>query len=109
MSRFLHTHQTNPPSSVIPLLYALRGLERVQGPGERMRVLRARCLISGQVGQMSVCACLRASVAEYGQFKIVFEAIAELMTPPEKPTRKIGFEVKEGRAEYGKGSKRKKG
>jgi hypothetical protein len=26
-------------------------------------------------------------VAEYGQFKIVFEAIAELMTPPEKPDR----------------------
>jgi hypothetical protein len=41
------------------------------------------------------------------QFKIVFEAIAELMTPPEKPPRKIGFEVTEGRAKYGKGSKRK--
>ena len=37
------------------------------------------------------------------QFKTVFEAIAELMTPPEKPARKIGFEVKEGRAKYGKG------
>ena len=36
------------------------------------------------------------------QFKIVFEAIAELMTPPEKPRRKIGFEVKEKRASYGR-------
>ena len=43
------------------------------------------------------------------QFKIVFEAIAELMTPPENPRRKIGFEVKEKRARYGKGAKRKKG
>lgn len=34
------------------------------------------------------------------QFKIVFEAIAELMTPPEKPRRKIGFQVKEKRATY---------
>jgi hypothetical protein len=42
------------------------------------------------------------------QFKIVFEAIAELMTPPEKPRRKIGFEVKEKRAGYGKGGKTKK-
>ena len=36
------------------------------------------------------------------EFKIVFEAIAELMTPPEKPRRKIGFEVKEKRASYGR-------
>ena len=31
---------------------------------------------------------------KYGsQFKIVFNAIKELMTPPEKPERKIGFKV----------------
>ena len=41
------------------------------------------------------------------QFKIVFEAIAELMTPPDKPQRKIGFQVKEKRATYGKGKKGK--
>ena len=39
------------------------------------------------------------------QFKIVFEAIAELMAPPEKPRRKIGFEVKEKRASYGRKGK----
>ncbi|MDY6987747.1 MAG: ORF6N domain-containing protein [Thermodesulfobacteriota bacterium] len=36
----------------------------------------------------------------------IFEAIRQLMAPPEKPKRKIGFEVKEKRAAYGK---RKKG
>jgi hypothetical protein len=36
------------------------------------------------------------------QFGLVFDAIRALMTPPEKPQRKIGFEVKEGRAEYGR-------
>jgi hypothetical protein len=41
-----------------------------------------------------------------GQFKIIFEAIAELMTPPERPRRKIGFEVKEKRASYGKSRRR---
>ena len=43
------------------------------------------------------------------QFKIVFEAIAELMTPPGKPRKRIGFGIKEGRAKYAKGSKRTTG
>jgi len=42
------------------------------------------------------------------QFKIVFEAIAELMTPPEKSKRKIGFDIKESQAGYGKRVDRKK-
>ena len=36
------------------------------------------------------------------QFKIVFEVINQLMTPPEKPHKKIGFVVKEKKAAYGK-------
>ena len=36
------------------------------------------------------------------QFKIVFEVISQLMTPPAKPRKKIGFMVKEKRAAYGK-------
>ena len=43
------------------------------------------------------------------QFKIVFEAIAELMTPPEKPRKKIGFDIKEPSAKYGKRAKKKSG
>jgi hypothetical protein len=38
----------------------------------------------------------------------IFEAIRQLMTPPEEPRRKIGLEVKEKRAGYGKGAKTKK-
>lgn len=34
------------------------------------------------------------------QFKIVFEAIRQLMKPPEKPKRKIGFKVKESQSRY---------
>ena len=36
------------------------------------------------------------------QFKVVFDAIRALMAPPEKPRKKIGFEVKEPKARYGK-------
>lgn len=35
MSRFLHTYQTNPPPSVVPVLHALRGLEGTKRTGER--------------------------------------------------------------------------
>jgi hypothetical protein len=34
------------------------------------------------------------------QFKIVFDALRELMQPPEKPRREIGFQVKERKAQY---------
>jgi len=36
------------------------------------------------------------------QFRIVFEVINQLMTPPAKPRKKIGFVVKEKKAAYGK-------
>ena len=36
------------------------------------------------------------------QFKLVFDAIRQLMTPPEPNRRKIGFLVKEKAARYGK-------
>jgi len=43
------------------------------------------------------------------QFKIVFEAIRQLMTPPAKPRKKIGFVIKENQAAYSRRSvKRKK-
>jgi DNA-binding PadR family transcriptional regulator len=42
------------------------------------------------------------------QFKVVFNAIRALMEPPEKSRKPIGFEVKEGKAAYGKTMKRRK-
>jgi len=35
------------------------------------------------------------------QFRVVFDSIRQLMTPPETKKRKIGFEVRESRARYG--------
>jgi len=36
------------------------------------------------------------------QFKVVFDAIRQLMTPPEPNKRKIGFLVKERAPRYGR-------
>ena len=39
------------------------------------------------------------------QFKVVFEAIRQLMAPPDKKVKKIGFTVKEKQKAYGKKAK----
>jgi hypothetical protein len=43
------------------------------------------------------------------QFRVVFDAIRELMTPPDRPCKQIGFHVREKSAVYrvsGKGKRR---
>ena len=42
------------------------------------------------------------------QFRVVFEAIKQLIDNKDKPQRKIGFEVKEAAAAYSKRNKRKR-
>jgi len=42
------------------------------------------------------------------QIQAIFEAIRQLMTPPAKPRKKIGFEVKEKQAAYGRKKKMNK-
>lgn len=41
------------------------------------------------------------------QFRVVFEAIRQLMTPADPPRKRIGFEAKEAAAPYGKGVKKR--
>jgi hypothetical protein len=38
----------------------------------------------------------------YAQFRVVFEAIRQLMAPPDRPRKKIGFLAREPRARYGR-------
>jgi len=93
---------------VAMLSSVLRSKRAVQVNIEIMRAfVRLRQML---VSHKDLARKLAALEKKYDdQFKIVFEAIAELMAPPEKPRRKIGFGVKEGQAKYGKGSKRKPG
>jgi hypothetical protein len=37
------------------------------------------------------------------QFKVVFDAIRQLMAAPGRPPKKIGFQLREKRAAYGRG------
>jgi len=41
------------------------------------------------------------------KIEAIFEAIRQLMMPPERPRKKIGFEIKEGPAKHGRGKKGK--
>jgi phage regulator Rha-like protein len=41
------------------------------------------------------------------EIQTIFEAIRQLMTPPEKPRKKIGFELKEPKGRYGKRTRKK--
>ena len=69
--------------------------------------VRLRQMLDAHKGLRRKLAALEKKYDD--QFKIVFEAIAELMTPPEKPRKKIGFEVKEKPGGYRKKATRKKG
>jgi hypothetical protein len=42
----------------------------------------------------------------YAQFKVVFDALRQLMTPPEPKKRKIGFTVRERKTQYRTHSRR---
>jgi hypothetical protein len=87
----------------------------------RSSVLRSERVIEVNIAIMRAFVQLREMVAsnmelarklkqmekKYDQqFKVVLEAIHQLMTPHETPRKKIGFEVKEGCAVYGKRKKR---
>ncbi|MDY6837834.1 MAG: ORF6N domain-containing protein [Thermodesulfobacteriota bacterium] len=90
---------------VAMLSSVLRSKRAVQVNIEIMRAfVRLRQMLSAHKDLERKLAALEKKYDD--QFKIVFEAIAELMTPPEKPRKKIGFEVKEDRAKYGKGGKK---
>ena len=93
---------------VAMLSSVLRSKRAVQVNIEIMRAfVRLRQMLDAHKDLRRKLAALEKKYDD--QFKIVFEAIAELMTPPEEPRRKIGFEVKEKRAGYEKGENRKKG
>jgi len=92
---------------VAMLSSVLRSKRAVQVNIEIMRAfVRLRQMLSTHKDLKRKLAALEKKYDD--QFKIVFEAIAELMTSPEKPRRKIGFDVKEKRVPYGKKGKKTK-
>lgn len=86
---------------VAMLSSVLRSKRAIQVNVEIMRTfVRLRRLLASNA---QLAAKLDALEKKYdAQFKVVFDAIRQLMTPPEPNKRKIGFLVKEKSAKYGK-------
>ena len=87
---------------VAMLSSVLRSKRAIQVNIEIMRAfVRLRRMLASDV---ELARKLKALEKKYdGQFKVVFEAIRQLMAPPAAPQKKIGFQIKEKRAFYGKG------
>jgi hypothetical protein len=88
-----------------------------QGVAMLSRVLRSPRAVRTNVEIMRAFVRLRRLLASHedlarklaalerkydSQFKVVFDAIRVLMTPPAKPRRSIGFKVEEGWPRYGR-------
>ena len=93
---------------VAMLSSVLRSKRAVQVNIEIMRAfVRLRQLMATHTDLARKLTALEQKYDE--QFKVVFDAIRALMTPPAKPRKKIGFVVKEKQAAYGhRGPKRKR-
>ena len=89
-----------------------------QGVAMLSSVLRSDRAVKVNIGIMRAFVRLRAVLATHkdlaakleamekkydAQFKVVFDAIRQLMIPPEPKKRKIGFLVRERAAKYGRG------
>jgi len=86
---------------VAMLSSVLRSKRAVQVNVEIMRTfVRLRQMLSSHA---DLARKLEALEKKYdAQFRVVFDAIRQLMTPPEPKKRKIGFLVKERAAKYGR-------
>jgi len=103
-------------SKYLPMAFTEQGVAMLSS------VLKSRSAIEVNIAIMRAFVELRKMISSHAnlerklialekkydeQFKVVFDAIRALMAPTEKPKQKIGFEVKEPRARYGKKGNRK--
>lgn len=99
-------HRKYPPyaftqEGVAMLSGVLRGPRAVQVNIEIMRAfVRLRRILQEHADLARKLAALEKRYDM--QFKVVFDAIRELMAPPVRTKRPIGFEVKEKRGAYGR-------
>jgi hypothetical protein len=84
---------------VAMLSSVLRSKRAIQVNIEIMRAfVKLRKILASHVG---LARKLEALEKKYdSQFKVVFEAIRQLMAPKEAPNKRIGFQLKEKRASY---------
>lgn len=91
---------------VAMLSSVLRSKRAVRVNIEIMRAfVRLRQILAAHKNLEQKLAALENKYDE--QFQVVFEAIRQLMAPPDRPRKRIGFEANEQAARYGKEAKRK--
>ena len=99
-----------------PMAFTEQGVAMLSGvlKSERaievnIAIMRAFVKLRQMLASNAQLACkLEEMEMKYDErFRIVFEAIDQLMTPPEKPRKRIGFEVKEPKGRYGKRTRKK--
>ena len=65
--------------------------------------VQLRKMMSSQTELTHKLDQIEKDIAEHDeQITAIFEAIRQLMTPPDTPKKKIGFQVKEPKTPYGK-------
>ena len=65
--------------------------------------VRLRRLVASNASLARKLAELEDKLGQHDeQIQAIFEAIRQLMTPPDRPKKRIGFEVSEPKAKYGK-------
>ncbi len=86
----------------------LRSKRAVQVNIEIMRVfVKLRHVVSTHKELAVKLRQLERKIEKHDEsIEAIFEAIRQLMTPPEKPRKRIGFDIKERRAAYGKRAKK---
>ena len=94
---------------VAMLSSVLRSKRAVQVNVEVMRAfVRLRDMVSAHKDLARKLAELEQRIEKHDEdIRLIFEAIRQLMAPPERPPRKIGFEVSEKSPTYRTGRRRK--
>ena len=105
-------------SKYLPMVFTEQGVAMLSSVVNSRRAIQVNILIMRAFVKMRQMASshkdLLQKVEEMEkrydeQFRVVFEAIRQLMAPPEKPRKKIGFEVSEPKGRYGKRTRKKEG
>lgn len=111
---------SSPTSKHAPRMYAFteQGVAMLSGVLNTPRAIRVNIGIMRTFVQLRQLLASHADLARKlaelekkydAQFQVVFDAIRQLMTPPERPKRHIGFHVRESRSVYSaKPSRRKR-
>lgn len=94
-----------------PMAFTEQGVAMLSGVLHSARAIQVNIAIMRAFVQLRALLATHAGLARKleeleekydAQFRVVFDAIRQLMAPPDPPRKPIGFHVREKRAKYGK-------